>query len=108
MKNYLLNVTFYAGSNDEEDTDRGLYVLSIDKNIEEEEMENIFETVNELLNIFDDDLEEDEERGFPISYDDGININTLMRGIEIYTNGKIKKARRNINVDDCYTIEQWQ
>ena len=108
MKNYLLNVTFYAGSDDKEDTDRGLYILSVNKNIEEEEMENIFESVNELLNIFDDDLEEGEERGFPISYDDGINIDTLMHGIEIYTNGTIKKARKNIKADNCFTIEQWQ
>ena len=33
MKKYLLDVTFYAGSNDEEDTDTGLYILSVDKDI---------------------------------------------------------------------------
>lgn len=108
MKRYLLNVTFYAGSNDEEDTDRGLYLLSVDKNLNAEEIEDIFETVNEFLNVFDDELEEGEKRDFPISYDDGINIDTLMRGIEIYTGGKIKKVRRKINADDYFTIEQWQ
>ena len=108
MKRYLLNITFYAGSNADEDTDRGLYILSVNKNIEEEEIKNIFESVNKLLNIFDCDLEEGQERGFPLSYDDGIYIDTLMHGIEIYTNGTIKKARGNIKADDCFTIEQWQ
>lgn len=107
MKRYLLNVTFYAGSDDPEDTDRDMFVLNVDREISESEMIDIFETVNELLEDYD------EEYDFPISYEDGgININTLMEGIELYTKGKIEEVYSNCkkikNIDNCYVIEQWQ
>lgn len=35
---YLLNVTFYAGSDIAEDTDRGLYLISLDKPVTYEEI----------------------------------------------------------------------
>ena len=107
IKRYLLNVTFYAGSNDAEDTDRCLFLLCIDKEITEKEMKEIFITVNKLLDCYDDD----EENDFPISYEQGININTLMEGVGIYLKGEIKEVYNNIGclekVDNYYVIEQW-
>jgi len=107
MKRYLLNVTFYAGSNDIEDTDRDLFLLCIDKEISEKEMTEIFRTVNKLLDYFDD-----EEKDFPISYEQGLNINTLMEGIGIYTKGEVKEVYSNFGhlqeIDNYYVIEQWQ
>jgi hypothetical protein len=79
---YLLNVIFCAGSDDPEDVDRGIYLLTVEKNISEEEMTEIFKKVNSLLDEFNDD---DEAADFPVSYEDGLNIDTLMEGIEIYT-----------------------
>ena len=104
-KKYLLNVTFYAGSDDTEDTDKGCFLLSADKEITENEMTTIFRKVNELLDTFN------EESSFPISYDLGLNINTLMKGVEIYTKGKIEVLCNNcgnIKIDNYYIIEQWQ
>lgn len=109
MKKYLLNVTFYAGSNDEKDTDRGLFVLIVDKEYTEIEIKNIFEEVNRLLDTFNQEIGEAE---FSISYEQGSNINTLMEGIEIYTKGKVTEVYSNCGkiemVDNYYVIEQWQ
>ena len=106
MKNYLLNVTFCAGSDDVEDTDRGLYLLSSNENITEEEMKNIFRKVNKLLDCFDDNYDK-----FPISYEQGVNIDTLISGVEIYTGGKAKYIKSGCNslsdIDSYYQIEQW-
>ena len=112
MKRYLLNVTFYAGSNAEEDTDRGLFLLCVEKEISENEMANIFQEVNELLNDYDVFEVDAKGENFPISYGQGININTLMEGVGIYTKGKVEKVYSNCGqsekVDNCYVIEQWQ
>ena len=106
MKNYLLNVTFYAGSDDEEDTDRSLFLLSVNKEITENKMKDIFKEVNGLLDTFDEDTD------FPISYEQGLNIYTLMEGIKLYINGKIVEVNSNYGkldgIDNYYMIEQWQ
>lgn len=110
---YLLNVTFYAGSNDIEDTDKGLYLLNIHDSkatiISEATMLSIFKEVNRLCNIYSDD---EEVSNFPVSYEDGLNITTLMKGIAAYTNGLITELT-NAYIDNpehlpYYYIEQWQ
>lgn len=107
MKKYLLNVTFCAGSDAPEDTDRDLFILTVDKEISEKEMTHIFGVVNSLLDPYRDDEEE-----FALSYEDGININTLMEGVELYTKGRVKEVYSNcgaiIDIDNYYVIEQWQ
>ena len=109
MKKYLLNVTFYAGSNDEEDTDKGLFLLCIDKEITETEIKNIFKETNRLLDPFNQAVGESD---FSISYNQGLNINTLMEGVGLYTKGTVIEVYSNSgsieNVDNYYTIEQWQ
>ena len=107
MKRYLLNVTFCAGSDAPEDTDRDLFILTVDKEISEIEMIRTFEMVNFLLNPSRDYGDE-----FALSYDDGLNINTLMEGVELYTKGRVEEVYSNcgaiIDIDNCYVIEQWQ
>ena len=105
MYRYLLNVVFYAGSNAPEDTDRDLYILTSDEEISEEEMFSIFETVNGLLI--------DDENDFPFSYDEhGVNITTLMDGVQEYTKSKVEEVYTQFgtieNIENFYYIEQWQ
>ena len=111
MKKYLLNVTFYAGSNAEEDTDKGLFLLCVDRKISEKEIIDIFQEVNKLLSDYDEDELDAKGANFPISYGMGLNINLLMEGIKIYTKGEIKELHHNQgeikNIDNYYVIEQW-
>ena len=108
--NYLLNVTFFAGSDDLMDTDRGVYLLMLDKKVSFEEMKNIFCKVNHLLSPYLDE-DEYEKKDFPYSYEAGLNIYTLMEGVCYYTNGQIiefDNLRGELHIDDCYSILQWQ
>lgn len=104
---YLLNVTFYAGSDDAEDIDRGLYLISLDKPVTYEEISEIFRTVNKLLDPYKEETDD-----FPISYNCGLNIDTLMEGIEIYTKAKVEPLANEYGkveyIDDVYFLEQWQ
>lgn len=106
---YLLNVTFYAGSDDIEDTDTGLYILEINNLVFKTEMERIFDKVNSLCNI---SLNEEDAKDINFAtYKDGANIDTLMNGVEAYTKGKIIKMESNCGslcIDNYYDIEQWQ
>ena len=106
MKRYLLDVTFYAGSDTPEDVDHDLFMLCVDKEITKNEMENIFIEVNKLLDCFDD-----KEKDFPVSYENGLNIWTLIEGVEVYTKGKIERFKDEcgaIAIDNYYIIKQWQ
>lgn len=105
MNTYLLNVIFYAGSDDTNDVDRGLYAISCDKTVSVNEMKDIFRTVNGLLSPYS------EEDDFPFSYDEGLNIDTLIEGVRVHTGYPVVEMAENcgkIVIDDYYTIEQWQ
>lgn len=102
MYTYLLNLTFYASSNAPEDTDRDLLIMQTSEVYFEERIKSVFEKVNSLLGI-------DEHEDFPYSYEDGINSDTLKKGVEHYTNTEIKSADDfSGHIDGIYTIEQWQ
>ena len=111
MNNYLLYVTFFAGSDDLEDIDNGMYILSIDKEISKEEMKGLFRQVNRLLDTY---AQENGEVEFPISYELGLNIHTLMDGLKILTKGEVKEIKSDCgkelltNLTNYYEIEQWQ
>ena len=98
---YLLNVTFFVGSTDIEDTDRWLYIAEVDREVSYEEMTDIFEQANENLQ------NEDNE----ICYDkDGLNIDTLIMGVEEILGIEMVGLGSNCganNFDNCYVIEQW-
>lgn len=113
MKRYLLNVTFYAGSTYEEDTDRGLFLLEVeDKEFSKSELIQVFEEVNRLLNDYDCDEIDAKGTNFPISYGMGLNIYTLLNGIEIYTEGKVTDVcdehGKITDIDNYYEIKIWE
>ena len=108
MNCYLLNVTFYAGSNAEEDTDKGLFILRTENSISKLEMKDIFKEVNRLCDAYSDD---EDVLAFPVTYEDGLNINTLMQGVEEFTKGQVRVVIDmfgHLEVNDVYMIEQWQ
>lgn len=102
---YLLKVTFCVGTAVHvKSIDTDLYKLTTHEPISAEKMTEIFETVNKLLN------ENDTNTKFPVSYDNGMNIDTLMEGIRVYTKGTISSMKHNhgeLNFDNYYIIEQW-
>ena len=107
MKQYLLGVAFCTGNGDVEDTDEGLFLLCVDKEFSENEMKEVFRAVNGLLNCFN----EDDEESFPILYGQGLNIDTFMEGVSLYTGGEVKAICNNagaLRVDNYCIIEQWQ
>lgn len=131
---YLLNVTFYAGSDDPDDIDKGTYLFSADRNITKDEMVDIFRKANFICNTHPDELENLDEtieeykssgesereelmlfiknnkRHPEIYIDDGLNIDTLIKGVEYLTG--IPCVPYNSEeygfVNKCYDIEQWQ
>lgn len=108
MYKYLLNVKFCAGSDDINDTDTGLYLLCSKNTISETEMKQFFKEANELLDPY---KHESGETDFPISYNEGLNIDTLMNGVQIHTSTHIDKLCTNmggLTIDNYYEIEQWQ
>lgn len=108
-KNYLLNVTLHLHDvlADEDDTERGLFLICTDNEISEAEMKSIFSTVHKLL-----DTANPTDEAFPISYyDKGADINTLMEGVGNYTKWELKEVFSNMGhmpkIDNSYVIEQW-
>ena len=72
MKRYLLNISFIV---DSYDVDNGLFLLEFNNAISKKEIEEVFKVVNSLLQDFEDCGNSCE----------GINIDTLIRGVKAYT-----------------------
>lgn len=106
---YLLHVKFYAGSDDPEDIDTGMYLLRTSKTLNYEQIKRLFNKINKKLDPYDN-----PDLGF--SYANGLNINILMDGLITYLNKTDKRAYiKNIfndcgpiAIDNFYEIEQWQ
>lgn len=102
---YLLDVKFYAGSDDKEDVDNKLYLLETKLVLNKARVKKFFKEVNRLLDPY-------EKHDFPISYEDGLNIDTLMNGIMIRTNGKVFCLEDEFDnlgyINHFFKIEQWQ
>lgn len=131
---YLLHVTFYAGSDDPDDIDKGTYLFAADRNITKDEMVDIFRKANFICNTHPDELENLDEtieeykssgesereelmlfiknnKRYPEIYiDDGLNINTLIKGVEYLTGIPCVpyNSEEHGFVNKCYDIEQWQ
>ena len=105
---YLLNVTFCAGSDDEEDVDRGLFIIETHQKFSFEDFNEIFANTNKQLSPF----YEDENNEIPFTYDDGLNIDTLMKGVAHKLECKISKITNEFGriekIENYYKIEQWQ
>ena len=80
MYTYLLNLTFYAGSDAPEDTDRDLFIMKTSEMYSEEQMEDVFQKVNSLLGSYDENKDSEIEKADDFSG----------------------------HIDSIYTIEQWQ
>lgn len=103
---YVLIVKFFAGSDDKDDIDSGIFLFSSNKEYSFEKMKEIFKKVNRLLNTYDF---EEREEDFPISYEIGLNLDTLIDGLKIYTKATIESIESyNDMVNGIYVIEQWQ
>lgn len=109
MKRYLIDITFIVGSDDIiEDTDEEIYLFEIktDEDISGVVFANIFNKVNDMLN--------NDINALGISYIEGLNIYTLIKGVEIYFEGdaKITQVTNDFekidNIDNEYSILQWQ
>ena len=104
--NYLLKVIFCVHTAVcAKSIDTDLYRLTATEPISAEKMVEIFETVNKILN------EDDIDNTYSISYhNSGMNINTLMEGIRLYTKGEVALMEhdcKELNFDNYYVIEQW-
>lgn len=104
---YLLNVRFCAGSDAPEDVDTGLFLLKTPSEVSEEEIKKAFRVANALCSPYEDE----DYPGFPVSYSQGLNIETFIQGIEVYTGWtfeKVNPGKSNIKAAAYYEIEQWQ
>lgn len=99
---YLINITFYAGSDAPEDTDHDRFVMMCSRKYSKKEMEKLFSEVCEKLNNNPDNYDiNDPDRpefikinGDEISFyadDYGINSDTLIAGVAAYTSSVITK-----------------
>ena len=109
MKNYLVKVWFFAGSDEQEDVDTGLFLFKSKENISFEEMKEIFKEANRQLDTF---MHELGEVVFPISYENGLNLDTLIEGVSILTDCEIVQLKNDFgpleNIQNYYEIVQWQ
>lgn len=131
MNKYLVNVTFYAGSDSKEDTDRGAYIIETEETLSYDRLKQAFINTNALCGVDWDEAETTEEiienltlegldeiaklveqhPNFQSAYTEGLNIDTLMDGLAEYLSCKIERISaddKNINVSTVYEIEQWQ
>lgn len=103
---YLLNLTFYAGDDLPENTDRGIYCLESNAELTAEKIYDIDQKVNDKLNDYDD------ENSLSVSYfDDGTNIDTLNKGVEEDSSVKITELTNNsgpLNISNYFEFEIWQ
>ena len=110
---YLINLTFYAGSNDPEDTDNGCFILVTDEPMSNTDIKKQFKLVDSILydRFVDDEPTAPNADKVTGSYEDGINIDTLVNAFEEYTGFSIQMVHPGIfptMIDGYYEIVQWQ
>lgn len=108
MNSYLVNLTFHAGSDAPEDTDNKLYLLQTTRQVTLESVKNDFIHANTLLDTFN----EDPDVELSTSYDDGLNIDTLVAGYKELTNDIIEELNETTHfptlISNYFAIEQYQ
>ncbi len=104
--NYWVNIIFRTSSNSK-DTNHKSYIISTNKELTKNDFVETFEIVNRLLSC--DDGDRDDSFSFPVSYNEGVNIDTLLKGFAKYTEyGVIEcKSGAKLPVSDAkyYEIE---
>lgn len=109
MKNYMLNVKFCAGSDESTDVDTGLYLMETDKDLSKSDVEEVFGTVNGYLSVSVDDEGYSDTPIESCYAEMGLNIHTLIQGVQEYSKAKIipvKDNCGNINIENYFDIEQ--
>ena len=106
--NYIADITFHAGSDSDEDTDRKAYIISTQKPYTSDELAAVLKNINNAL------LDDDEDSPFtnhcPVSYaKDGINIDTLITAAAYFMKSKIQTAENYCGmIDNFYCIEVYE
>ena len=78
-------------SDEAEDTDRGLFLLSSKLELTKEDFIKIFAAINKAIDPYSDDIEDS-----PISYEQGLNLNTFIEAVNFYKRlGFIKDNRES-------------
>lgn len=111
--NYLVDLKFCAGSNEQQDVNNKLVIVSSKKQITADEMREKFNETNKLLDPFN------EDDNFPFTYDDGFNIDTLLKGFEQHTELNVtclEPASIDVTlhgfildkINEKFIVKQWQ
>ena len=122
MNRYLIDLTFYAGSDAPCDTDRDVFILESEEKLTKEKVSELFKEANYICGRFMYKNEDEKEilKNAPLydktkeyaSYEEGINIGTLIDTFEIYTGYKLKYIDSYKNeipeITKIYKIEQWE
>lgn len=98
---YVVDLTFYAGSIREEDTDRKIVVFEINGQHSENDFRALFAQANKRLQ------DNEGNSDFP-TYEDGLNIDTLIEGFCILANAQVIETNNAHFIDGIYSVEQWQ
>ena len=107
LNNYIANMTFYAGSDSEEDTDIKSYILTADREITNEELLAVSREADMKLDAYGETSENDE---FPFSYEvNGLNSDTLISAIAYLLNTDSRETDGfSGDISGIYELEQWQ
>ena len=108
---YLLDVTFCAGSDEPADVDRKLYVIDTVVEMTNPKWAQLFYEANKNCDPFN----EDRPENFP-SYEEGLNVDTLMDGVAKQLSEQLKRpviyfeVKKGTEIPACeyMKIEQWQ
>ncbi len=110
--NYILDLTFCAGSDEDKDVDHKIVVIKTHEPVDEQKMRNVIAKVNKLSDPFLEGEDLDDAKKLPLNYYDGLNIDTLLENLAAYTGWEIigyKEAFKNpVTINALYQIEQWQ
>ena len=117
QKNYVVGLTFFAGSNAPSDIDRKTLMATItsmedfDEDKAKDAVKKKFRRANMLLSPYSD---EEKDRDIGISYDDGLNADTLIEGMKVISDEETDDLTIELtekvsgNISGAFDIEQWQ
>ena len=120
MNRYLIDLTFYAGSDTPCDIDHDIFVLESEEKLTKEKVIKLFKEANYICGrfMYEDEDEKEISQNAPLydktkeyaSYEEGINIDTLIATFKTYKGYKIKNYDKNnkITIAKTFDIEQLQ
>jgi hypothetical protein len=130
MKNYIVDFKFYAGSDDPEDIDRKNVLVSVDDSrtgrwkapddisLRRHPAEKLVRALSRLANKWLDPYQDTdvlEKSPIEFTYNEGLNLDTLVEGMNIIGEKKgikveilDKRFFKPIAIDGMFSVEQWQ